>query len=151
MGGVLDVPAEGVAPKILVWALRDPQSSWLQRVQIVKGWVQEGEAMEQVYDVACSDGGVPDPSTHRCPDNDAGVNLADCSISRDKGAVQLKALWQDPDFSAGEPAFYYMRVLENPTCRWSTWDALRLGIQPNPDLPATHQERAWGSPIWITP
>ena len=69
----------------------------------------------------------------------------------DKGAVQLRTVWTDPDFDANQRAFYYVRVLENPSCRWSTWDAIRLGIAPNPDLPPTIQERAWSSPIWYKP
>ena len=150
MGGMLDAPREQ-APRFLVWAARDPNQGWLQRAQIIKGWVVEGEAKEAVFDVACSDGLSPDPNTHRCPDNGARVNLADCSISRDKGAVTLKKAWTDPDFNPDQQAYYYVRVLENPSCRWSTWDAIRLGIEPNPDLPAVHQERAWSSPIWYQP
>jgi hypothetical protein len=139
------------APSFLVWALRDPENAWLQRAQVIKGWLEDGEAQERVYDVVCSDGLEPDPETHRCDDNGAQVNLDDCSISRDKGAVELRTTWTDPDFDPGARSFYYVRVLENPTCRWSTWDALSLGIEPNPDLHATHQERAWSSPIWYTP
>ncbi len=150
MGGDLEAGNDG-APSFLVWALRDPENAWLQRAQVIKGWLEDGEAQEQVYDVVCSDGLEPDPETHRCGDNGAQVNLDDCSISRDKGAVELRTTWTDPDFNAGARSFYYVRVLENPTCRWSTWDALSLGIEPNPDLHATHQERAWSSPIWYTP
>ena len=150
MGGMLPDAAEG-APSFLIWAARDPNEGWLQRMQIIKGWVEEGQAREQVYDVACSDGLAPDPTTHRCPGNGARVNLADCSITRDKGAVELTTVWRDPEFDPDQQAFYYGRVLENPSCRWSTWDAIRLGIAPNPDLHATHQERAWSSPIWYEP
>ncbi len=150
MGGMLDAPAT-TAPRFLVWAARDPNAGWLQRAQVIKGWVENGEAREAVFDVACADRLTPDPTTHRCPDNGATVNLSDCSISRDKGAVNLMTTWTDPDFEPDEQAFYYLRVLENPSCRWSTWDAIRLGITPNPDLPATHQERAWSSPIWYQP
>lgn len=139
---------EGQSPQFLVWAIRDASGAALQRVQIVKGYEKEGETYEQVYDVACSDGLKVDPTTHRCPDNGAKVNLADCSISADVGAAQLKTLWQDPDFVADQEAFYYVRVLENPTCRWSTWDAVQAGVEPRPDLHKTIQERAWSSPIW---
>ena len=150
MGGVLSDKFKG-APSFLVWALRDPEAGWLQRAQVVKGWVEDGEAKERIFDVACSDGLEPDPKTNRCPDNGAKVNLEDCSVSRDKGAVQLETVWTDPDFDPNNQAFYYLRVLENPTCRWSTWDAIREGIEPNPVLQKTVQERAWSSPIWYQP
>jgi hypothetical protein len=104
-----------------------------------------------VYDVACSDGLAVDPTTNRCPDNGARVNLEDCSITAGVGDAEMKALWTDPDFDAGQRAFYYVRVLENPTCRWSTWDAVRAGVEPRSDLKKTIQERAWSSPIWYTP
>ena len=139
------------APTLLVSATRDANSAPLQRLQIVKGWTVDGEHHEMVFDVACSDGGTPDPTSHRCPDNGAGVDLTTCAISADSGAAQLEAVWQDPAFDAGHKAFYYARVLENPTCRWSTWDAIRAGAEPRPDLAATIQERAWSSPIWFKP
>ena len=121
-------------PSFFVWASRDPNAGWLQRAQIIKGWVEGGQSKEKIYDVACSDGLSPDTKTHRCPDSEAKVNLSDCSVSSDHGDVMLKAVWQDPDFDPLEHAYYYVRVLENPSCRWSTWDAIRLGIEPNPDL-----------------
>lgn len=141
----------GSIPKFIVWATADPGSAALQRVQVIKGFMREGQSQEQVFDVACSDGLTADPGTHRCPDNGATVDLTDCSITREKGAAELKVLWQDPTFDAGERAFYYVRALENPTCRWSTWDAIRAGVAPRPDLHATIQERAWSSPIWYRP
>jgi hypothetical protein len=154
-GGVpmgADLIGEGSrAPNFLVWATRDPNSAPLQRLQIVKGWIESGEAKEQIFDVACSDGLEPDPATNRCPDNGATVDLSDCSFSQDLGAAELQALWSDPDFESGQRAFYYLRVLENPSCRWSTWDAIRAGVEPRPDLPATIQDRAWSSPIWYLP
>ena len=104
-----------------------------------------------VYDVACSDGLSVDPETNRCPDNGARVNINDCSISNDVGASELKTIWTDPDFDPSIKAFYYVRVLENPTCRWSTWDAVKAGVSPRPDLHKTIQERAWSSPIWYIP
>jgi len=107
--------------------------------------------MEMLYDIACSDGGSVDPETHRCPDNGAQVDLTDCSISTDKGAPELKTLWTDPEFDPLIAASYYVRVLENPTCRWSTWDAMRAGVERNPELVPTLQERAYTSPIWYNP
>ncbi len=162
-GGVARAYAEGVtmgadlaadgdrAPSFWVWALADPMAAPLQRVQVIKGWEEGGEAHEKVFDVACSDGLTVDPATHRCPDNGARVNLADCSFDQDVGAMQLRTLWQDPEFQAGQEAFYYVRVLENPTCRWSTWEALRAGAPPRSDFPTTIIERAWSSPIWYRP
>ena len=147
MGGELDT--RGRAPAFIVWAAADPRGGALQRLQVIKGYVRNGEAAERVYDVACSDGLSPDAQTHRCPDNGAQVNLADCSVTPGVGDGELLTLWRDPDYDPGVDAFYYVRVLENPSCRWSTWDALRAGVEPRPDLPKTIQERAWSSPIWV--
>ena len=102
----------------------------MQRLQVIKGWTVDGEPHEQVFDVACSDGLAVDPLSHRCGDNGAQVNLGDCSISVDAGAAELKTVWTDPDFDPSVRAFYYVRVLENPTCRWSTWDAISEGYEP---------------------
>ena len=150
MGGELTASA-GDAPAFLAWAMADPNGTALQRVQVIKGYLENGEHQERIYDVACSDGLAPDAGSHRCPDNGARVDLADCSITAGNGARELKSLWRDPDFNAGQEAFYYLRVLENPTCRWSTWDAVRAGVEPRSDLPKTIQERAWSSPIWYRP
>lgn len=143
--------ADGRAPILVASALRDPSSAALQRLQIIKGWVADGVTNEQVYDVACSDGGQVDPETHRCPDNGARVDLSDCSITENVGASNLEVIWQDPDHNPQHRAFYYARALENPTCRWSTWDAVKAGVEPRPDLKKTLQERAWSSPIWVMP
>jgi len=150
MGGELVAPGRRV-PKFLAWASRDPASNPLARLQVVKGWVAGGEAHERVYDVACSDGASVDPETHRCPGNGATVDLGTCAASGDAGDAELRTLWTDPDFDPAQRALYYVRVLENPSCRWSTWEAVRAGVEPRPDLPATIQERAWSSPIWVTP
>ena len=149
MGG--DLSRSDEAPTFFAWAAQDPDTVALQRLQIIKGWRADGEAKEMVYDIACSDGGAVDPQTHRCPDNGAGVDLSNCAATPDKGAPELRTLWQDPDFDPEQRAFYYVRVLENPKCRWSTWDAIRAGIEPRVDMEATIQDRAWSSPIWYHP
>jgi hypothetical protein len=151
MGGDL-VGKAGAKPDFLVMAMRDAHSAPLQRIQIVKGWLDaSGKAQEKVFDVACSDGGAINPTTHRCADNGATVDVKTCAYTQDKGDAEMNAAWSDPEFNPDLAAFYYVRVLENPTCRWSTWDANRLGIEPNPDLEKTIQERAYTSPIWFIP
>ena len=150
MGG--NLIAEGPQPFVFIaWAAKDPNSAPLQRLQIVKGWVDAGEAHERVYDVACADGLEIDSLTHRCPDNRASVDLTNCSVSTGVGAAELKTRWEDPEYDSAQHVFYYVRAIENPTCRWSTWDAVRAGISPREDIPATIQERGWSSPIWISP
>jgi hypothetical protein len=150
MGGDLKA-STGKPPKFLIWGVRDPNSGYLQRAQVVKGWVENGVAKEQVFDVACSDKLPLNTRTWRCPDNGAGVDLATCEPDRFKGDVELRTVWTDPTFKPNQRAFYYVRVLENPSCRWSTWDALRNGTPPNPTLAKTLMERAWSSPIWYEP
>ena len=105
----------------------------------------EGDLPEDVV------AGKVDAKTQRCPDNGATIDVKTCVYPEDKGDAELSASWSDPEFDPKLNAFYYARVLENPTCRWSTWDANRLGIEPNPDLPKTIQERAYTSPIWFIP
>ena len=155
MGGdlTLDPGAtpKSTVPTFAVHAVRDPNSAPLQRIQIIKGWTKDGEMHDKVFDVACSDGGKVDPKTHRCPDNGATVDIKTCEISKDKGDAELAATWTDPEFDMTVPAFYYVRVLENPVCRWTTRDANRLGMAPLDVVPATIQERIWTSPIWYTP
>ena len=152
MGGEILADGEKV-PSFLVWAQRDKHGAPLQRVQIIKGSINQfdGSPTEVIYDVACSNGLQVDPTTNRCPDNGARVDIETCAFSKDVGSAELKATWTDPDFNPNDRAFYYVRVLENPTCRWSTWDALRRGLAPRPDIHDTIQERAWSSPIWFVP
>jgi hypothetical protein len=151
MGGDLAAAPAGKAPRFVVWATRDPDSAPLQKIQIVKGWIENGKGMSRVFDVVCADGIVPDSTTGQCRDNGATVDLATCAPSADKGAPELSATWSDPGFDAKARAVYYVRVLEDPVCRWSTWDAHRLKIDPPKGVPATVKERAWTSPIWYTP
>lgn len=136
------------SPGFLVIASADPKNAPLQRIQVVKGWVDSaGKTHERVMDVACANGAVVDAQTNRCPDNGARVDISDCSINPESGSAELAALWRDPDFDPAQRAFYYARAIENPTCRWSTWDAVRAGVAPRPDFATTLQERAWSSPI----
>jgi hypothetical protein len=152
MGGVLGKGRnKRDVPEFLVWAVKDAMATNLQRVQMIKAWTENGKSREQVFDIACSDGLKPDPKTGRCPDNGARVDINTCAVSADKGDSQIKVSWRDPEFNPKQSAVYYVRVLENPSCRWSSYDAIRLGVAPPEDVPATIQERAWSSPIWYTP
>jgi len=148
MGGEIE-GGEEASPRFVAWAIQDPGSAPLQRLQIIKVSAQNGAALETIYDVACSGGETPDPETRRCPDNGSSVDISSCDTTPGSGVGELKALWSDPDYDPNQVSAYYVRVLENPTCRWSTWDAVRAGTPPNPALETTLQERAWSSPIWV--
>ncbi|MFT5610766.1 MAG: hypothetical protein ACI9LU_001263 [Polaribacter sp.] len=153
MGQILPVvdtsDADEAQPSFLVLASKDPAGSGIQKIQMIKGWLEGGERKEKVIDIACSDGLLPNSETAKCPDNGAGVNILNCEFDSDKGADTLEVLWRDETYKPEVPVFYYVRVLQNSTCRWSTYDALRLGKDPRDDIPATIQERAWSSPIWL--
>jgi hypothetical protein len=146
MGGDLPAAPEGAAPTFLVAAMKEADGANLDRIQIVKGWIEDGEQMERIYDVALSgdrsDGSEPVGNT---------VDVAAASYTNDIGAAELTATWTDPDFDPAEPALYYARVLQIPTPRWSTYDAARLGVDVPEGLPTSIQERAWTSPIWYKP
>ncbi len=148
MGGRLSPPIEG-APRFLIWTGRDPLSAPLDKVQIIKGWTEGGEMNEIVLDVLCSEDRPIDPETGRCAATTASVDLSNCQIEPGRGAGELKTMWTDTDYQPGQNAFYYVRVLQNPTCRWSTYDALRLGREPPSNVPAVQAEMAWSSPIWL--
>jgi hypothetical protein len=154
MGG--DLPARkgkdlAKAPTFAVWALKDPDSGNLDRIQIIKGWYKNGYPWEKIYDVAWSDKRKPDPKTGKLPPVGNTVDIKNASYKNTIGDNELSATWTDPDFDPSQHAVYYVRVLEIPTPRWSTYDAKALGIKPLAAVPATLQERAWASPIWYTP
>jgi hypothetical protein len=150
MGGDLPRARPGQAPTFVVWAARDPAGANLDRVQIVEGFVDEdGRSHERVHDVALSDGRTPDPETGRVPAVGSTVDAATASWTNAIGAASLEAVWRDDDFDPDRPAFYYARVIEIPTPRWSTYDAMRLGVEP-PD-PVAIQERAVTSAIGYAP
>ncbi len=109
-------------------------------------------SIEKIFDVVCSDGGKVDAAHSALSRQRRDGRSERLASSRsDKGAGQLQSAWSDPEFDPRQHAFYYARVIENPTCRWSTWDAIRAQVAPNPKLPKTIQERAYTSPIWFVP
>ena len=146
-----ELPSDTREIHLRIEARRDPDSAPQQRIQLVKGWLDANGLHERVFDIACSDGGVPDPDSRRCPDNRASIDVSDCAIPEETGDAQLEADWRDDSFDPDQHAFWYARVLENPSCRWSTWDALRNGWPLPEGVPATIQERAWTSPVWYAP
>jgi len=150
MGGDLP-PGRAGSPRFIVWARKGANDANLHKAQIIKGWLEEGTTHERVYDVACADGQAPDPPDARCPASEATVDLTDCKVSARHGDAELVTIWSDPDFDHAQKAFYYLRVLQVPTCRWSTYDALRLGREPPAEVSPVIHERAWSSPIWYRP
>jgi Protein of unknown function (DUF3604) len=150
MGGDLP-PAKSDAPNFVVWAMKDPTSGNLDRIEIVKGWTKNGQSFEKIYDVAWSDERVADKWTGRISPVKSTLDIDKATYSNSVGAVELKTVWTDPDFDPSQHAFYYARALEIPTPRWSTIQARQIGIAPPDTVPATVQERAWSSPIWYTP
>ena len=150
MGG--DLPAKsGDAPTFMVYALRDPIGANLDRIQIVKAWMDsKGDTHEKVYDVAWSDGREPGPDG-KVPPVGNTVDVAAANWTNTIGAAELGTVWTDPDFDPAQAAVYYARVIEIPTPRWVVYDALRFGIELPEGAETTHQERAYTSPIWYTP
>jgi hypothetical protein len=142
----------GARPALLVRPSKDPASGHLDRIQIVKGWVDAaGGPHEAIDDVAWSGGRRIDAKTGKLPPVGSTVNAPTATYTSEIGAPELAAVWSDPDFDASQRAFYYARVLEVPTPRWSTRDAVALGVAVPEGLPASIQERALSSPIWYTP
>jgi hypothetical protein len=150
MGGDLK-PGAGKAPTFLVMASKDPKSGNLDRIQIVKGWLDAaGKQHEKIYDVAWS-GDRKIGANGKLPALGSTVDLKTATYTDATGTAQLASGWTDPDFKPGERAFYYARVLEIQTPRWNTYDAVRQNMAPLTKVPATLQERAWSSPIWYSP
>ena len=141
-------PKAGKEPTFIVWAVKDPDDANLDRIQIIKGWTKSGQIFEKIYDVAWSGNRKPDPATGKVPAVGSTVDVKNATYTNSTGAVELKKVWRDPEFDPSLDAFYYVRVLQIPTPRWSTYDAKKLGVPPPTFAPATVQERAWTSPIW---
>jgi hypothetical protein len=137
----------------MVYALRDPIGANLDRIQIVKGWSnpRTGFPAEKIYDVAWSDNRKIDAKTGKLPAVGNTVNVKTATFTNDIGDTQLSVVWTDPDFNPNIKAVYYVRVLEIPTPRWSTYDSARNNLPLPTGVPATIQERAYSSPIWYTP
>jgi hypothetical protein len=150
MGGDLP-PAKAKAPTFLVWAVKDPTSGNLDRIQIVKGWAKSGQSYEKLYDVVWAGDRKADKWTGAISPIESTVDIENATYKNTVGAVELKSVWTDPDFDPGAHAFYYARVVEIPTPRWTTIQAHQLRIAPPDCVSPTIQERAWTSPIWYTP
>src|SRR5208283_1616600 len=142
---------KGTAPSFVVWATKDPTSANLDRIQIIKGWTQNGQSFEKIFDVVWSGDRKPDKWTGRVPAIRSTVDFENATYTNDVGSVELKTGWTDPEFDASLHAFYYVRVLEIPTPRWTLIQAVKSGLPPPDVVPLTGQERAWTSPIWYTP
>ena len=151
MGGDLTKAPEGKAPTFLVAALKDPVGGNLDRIQIVKGWRDaSGETQEKVYDVVWSDDRVPG-ADGKLPPVGNTVDVARAIWKNTIGDPELITVWTDPDFDPAQAAFYYAKVIEIPTPRWTAYEALRFDVKMTEDVPMTTQERAYTSPIWYTP
>jgi hypothetical protein len=149
MGGTLQVGSGGTAPMLLIQAAREPDGANLDRVQVVKGWLDKsGVAQERVYDVAWSDNRKPAKNGKLTPVGNT-VDVAQATFSNSIGAPQLQAAWRDPAFDPAQKAFYYIRVLEIPTPTWLAYDRKLFGLPLPADAKLVHQERAYTSPIWI--
>ncbi|MHA3978940.1 DUF3604 domain-containing protein [Halovulum sp. GXIMD14794] len=152
MGGDLGQAPDGAsAPNFMIFALKDPIGANLDRIQVVKGWLNaEGETEEQVYDVAWGGDREPD-ADGKLPAVGSTVDVARATWTNTIGAAELGTVWTDPDFDPTQRAFYYVRVIEIPTPRWTAYDAFRMGAEVPEESPMETQERAYTSPIWYTP
>ena len=151
MGGDLRKAASGKAPTFLLAAMKDPLSGNLDRIQIVKGWLdKDGRTAEKVYDVVWSGDRKAGTDGKLAPVGNT-VDVARATWTNTIGSPELIGVWTDPGFDASQPAFYYARVIEIPTPRWTAYEAMRFGVKMAPEVPMTTQERAYTSPIWYSP
>ncbi|MBB5210962.1 DUF3604 domain-containing protein [Microbulbifer hydrolyticus] len=146
MGG--DYSGE-TAPQIMVWAVKDPIGPNLDRIQIVKGWLEDGEMKDTIYNVVASGDRLQEDGS--VAPIDAPIDMKTGEFNKEKGSPELMAVWTDPDYDPSQKAYYYVRVLQLPTARWSLFDELREGVKFPEDTKMQIVERAWGSPIWYTP
>ena len=153
MGGDLSAAPAGKSPTFLVAAMKDPFSGNLDRIQVVKGWLDEkGKTHEKVYDVVwADDDGRAKDASGKVPPVGNTVDVANATWTNSIGDPELITVWEDPEFDPKQKAFYYARVIEILTPRWTAYDAKRFGLEVGPEVPMTLQERAYTSPIWYTP
>jgi hypothetical protein len=153
MGGDLEArPAGAKRPIFMVGAMKDAWSGNLDRIQIIKGWVDgKGKRHERIFDVAVSDGRTIGSDGRVTEPVGNTVNLEDASFLNTIGDTELRAIWEDPDFDPDHRAVYYARVLEIPTPTWQAYDAAIYGVEMPDEIPMVHQERAYTSPIWYSP
>jgi hypothetical protein len=152
MGGDLSNASGSKSPSFLVAALKDPIGANLDRIQIIKGWLDaKNETHEKIYEVVWSGDRKVDPKTGKLPPVGDTVDVPNATYTNTIGASELIKVWKDPDFDPAQRAFYYVRVLEIPTSRWTAYDAKYFGITMPPEVPMKGQERAYTSPIWYTP
>lgn len=153
MGGELSREAGSGAPRFLVHALKDPDGANLDRVQVVKGWLNDdGSTEEKIYNIALSDDRKVNPETGKAPDLRSTVDIENATYNNSVGAVSFNTYWQDPNFDPTQRAFYYVRVIEIPTPRWTAYDARYFGLKDVPEeVPMVTRERVYSSPIWYNP
>lgn len=153
MGGELRSAKRGDAPRLMIHALKDPDGANLDRVQVIKGWVnKQGSSEEKIYNVALSDGRTVNRRSGKAPDLRSTVSIEDATYNNSIGAVSFSTLWQDPDFDRRQHAFYYVRVIEIPTPRWTAYDAKFYNLENVPEeIPMVTRERVYSSPIWYVP
>ena len=141
----------GQAPQLAIWAIKDPEGANLDRIQVIKAYLDgDGNPKERIYNVAWSDNREVNAAGDIPPVGNS-VDVSEATYANDIGAVSLSTIWSDPDFDPAVESMYYLRVLEIPTPRWSTYDAKALGIPVIDNIDATIQERAWSSPVWYMP
>jgi len=144
-----DIVKKNQAPSFLIWAGKDPEGANLDRIQVIKGWYKDGQLSEKIFTVALSDNRevAADGSV---PSNNATVNMETGAWNQSRGATTLQTVWTDPEFDPQADAFYYLRVLENPTARYTLWDKIKHGASYPEGTPMTTIERAWSSPVWYS-
>lgn len=151
MGGILLDPPRDASPQFMIYAEKDPDSAKLDRVQIVKGWTHNGQVFQKIYDVVWSGDRKIDNQTGKLKPVGNTVNIAKAQYTNTIGADRLLKVWKDPDFDPRLHAVYYARALEIPTPRWTTYDAVKIGVAPPADVPSVIQERAITTPVWYQP